>query len=155
MKPERPQFTPGYGITSDEVGTIAWDDTSTRLTTSHNYWVATTDPDGNPHSAPVWGVWLGERLYFGTDPASAKGRNLATNPKAVIHLESGDDVVILHCDIVNGVETEKLDHVLSSYREKYSMPDDFVIDPVLCAIPYRGFAWREADFPTTATRYVR
>jgi hypothetical protein len=155
MKPERPQFTPGYGITSDAAGTIAWNDTSGKLAASRNYWVATADPDGNPHSTPVWGVWHDDRLYFSTDPASTKGKNIAHKPRAVIHLESGDDVVILHCELSTTTEPETLETVFRTYRDKYSMPDDFVFDPVMCGMPYRGFAWLESDFPNTATRYVR
>lgn len=62
---------------------------------ARNYWVVTTRSDGKPHSVPVWSIWLDETFYFGTDRRSRKGRNLATNPGLVVHLESGDDVVIL------------------------------------------------------------
>lgn len=44
---------------------------------------------------PVWGIWLGGAVYFGTDRRSRKAKNLAANPSLVIHLESGDDAVIL------------------------------------------------------------
>jgi len=53
------------------------------------------DADGLPHAVPVWGVWVDGALYFGTDRRSRKARNLATNQGAVVHLESGDDAVIL------------------------------------------------------------
>jgi hypothetical protein len=58
--------------------------------------VATTGQHGAPHVAPVWGVWVRDVLWFGTDPASAKGRNLDRDDRVVVHLESGDEVVIVH-----------------------------------------------------------
>ncbi len=155
MKDERPQFAPGYGIPRDTTGTIGWEASSGKMAVARNYWVATADPNGNPHSSPVWGVWIDDRLYFGTDTASRKGKNIAANPRAVVHLESGDDVVLLHCDVAVEDDPAVKERVIHTYREKYSMPDDFSFDPVMCAIPYRGFAWLEADFPTTATRYSR
>jgi hypothetical protein len=42
----------------------------------------------------VWGVWLDETLYFGGG-RTRWARNLAANPAVVVHLESGDDVVIV------------------------------------------------------------
>ena len=42
---------------------------------------------------PVWGAWLDDVFYFvGT---GKKIRNLRANPQAVVHLESGDDVVLI------------------------------------------------------------
>ena len=37
-----------------------------RLRAAMVYWLATTRPDGRPHAMPVWGVLLGEVLWFGT-----------------------------------------------------------------------------------------
>jgi hypothetical protein len=38
--------------------------------------------------------WRKGAIYFGTARDSRKWRNLAANPNIVIHLESGEDVVI-------------------------------------------------------------
>jgi nitroimidazol reductase NimA-like FMN-containing flavoprotein (pyridoxamine 5'-phosphate oxidase superfamily) len=43
----------------------------------------------------VWGVWLDNTLYFDGSPETRRGRNLKVNPAVSVHLESGDDVVIL------------------------------------------------------------
>ena len=45
-----------------------------RLRAAMSYWIATTRPDGRPHAAPVWGVWLDDALWFGT--MGQKVRNL-------------------------------------------------------------------------------
>ena len=91
----RPDMAPSYGLSSEPEGMLPWGWAVEQLVASRNYWVCTTRPDGRPHAAPVWGLWADDALYFGTDPASRKGRNLAENPELVVHLESGDDVVIL------------------------------------------------------------
>ena len=88
-------YAPGYGIPSDPAGMLSWDRVEGHLTEARNYWVATVRPDGRPHVTPVWGLWVGEAFYFGAEPGSRKARNLVENPNVVVHLESGDDVVIV------------------------------------------------------------
>lgn len=95
-----------------------------RLTKSRNYWICTTRPDGRPHSIPVWGFWIDGALYFGTGRASRKARNLAHNAAVSIHLDSGDDVVILEgtateVDLADAATIKKLD---AASRSKYKMP---------------------------------
>src|SRR4051812_9693775 len=93
--PERPGLVAGNGIDQPAEGLLPWSFVDERRATAHNYWVVTSSAAGRPHAAPVWGLWLDGRFYFSTDPASRKGRNLAANPALVVHLESGDDAVIL------------------------------------------------------------
>jgi nitroimidazol reductase NimA-like FMN-containing flavoprotein (pyridoxamine 5'-phosphate oxidase superfamily) len=40
-------------------------------------------------------VWVRDTFYFHVAPTSQTGRNLARNPAVVVHLPSGDDVVII------------------------------------------------------------
>jgi hypothetical protein len=73
---------------------LSWPEVAARLAAARNYWLCTTTPSGAPHAAPVWGVVTGgtrtsiRRAY--------KARNLAADPRIVVHLESGEDVVIVH-----------------------------------------------------------
>jgi hypothetical protein len=90
----RPSFK-GYGVPESEDGMLPWSWATERLEQARNYWVSTTRPDGRPHSMPVWGIWLDGAFYFGSGRNSAKSRNLAANPAIVVHLESGDETVIL------------------------------------------------------------
>ena len=96
MKRRRPDFEPGYGISTDEEGMLDWSWADERLASSRNYWIVTAGADGEPAAAPVWGVWEDGAVYFGTNPNSRKGRNIARDPRIVVHLESGDEVVVLH-----------------------------------------------------------
>src|SRR4051812_30272983 len=92
----RPAMPAAYGIQAGNAGLLPWSWAADRLLTARNYWVCTVTDRGRPHAAPVWGVWYLHTLYFSTDPQSLKGRNLMTRADVVVHLESGDEVVILH-----------------------------------------------------------
>src|SRR5437868_6624995 len=93
-KRTRPEMK-DYGISTDPQGMLVWDWVDVQMEKSRNYWIASSGTDGKPHAAPVWGVWMDGALYFSTSPTSRKARNLSANPDVVVHLESGDDVVIL------------------------------------------------------------
>lgn len=127
-----------------------------RLAKSRNYWICTTRPDGRPHSIPVWGFWLDGGLYFGTGRSTRKARNLAHNPSLSVHLESGDDVVILEgtaveVDLADKPTFKKLD---SASRAKYKMPIMVMPESVFYSVrPRVVLAWTERDFPNNATRW--
>lgn len=72
---------------------LSWDDVDRRMRDSFNYWIASAGSDGRPHAVPVWGAWLKEVFYF--VGGGRKIRNLRDNPQAAVHLESGDDVVLI------------------------------------------------------------
>lgn len=93
--PGRPRLPAGYGVPASGEGLLAWSHAAERLARARNYWIGTTLPDGTPHAVPVWGVWVDGRLFFGMDRRTRTARNLERSPAIVVHLESGDDVVIL------------------------------------------------------------
>jgi PPOX class probable F420-dependent enzyme len=145
----------GYGISPDVDGLLNWPDVAARLAGARNYWIGTTRPDGRPHSVPVWGVWAEAALHFGTDPASVKNRNLRADPRLIVHLESGDDAVVLEGRAELVTEPSMLDRLGEAYIEKYGID---VVGTGSGAdywrpIPGKGLAWGEATFPTTATRF--
>jgi hypothetical protein len=127
-----------------------------RLTKSRNYWICTTRPDGRPHSIPVWGFWMDGAVYFGTGRETRKARNLAHNFAISIHLDSGDDVVILEgnaveVDLNDKQVFKKLD---AASRSKYKMPLVIMPGSVIYSVrPRIVLAWTERDFPKTATRW--
>jgi len=135
---------------------VPWSWVEDQLATSRNYWVVTTRDDGRPHAMPVWGVWVDGAMLFSTDPSSVKGRNLEARPDIVIHLESGDEVVVLE-GRVEKLATARLEAFVEAYDAKYahridtSNPDFGLYQ----LEPHSVLAWREADFPTSATRFRR
>ena len=85
----------GYGVPETDEGMLDWSWAVERLEPALNYWFADHAPDGRPHAMPAWAVWLDGTLYFEGSPMTRRARNMAANPAVVVHLESGDDVVIL------------------------------------------------------------
>jgi general stress protein 26 len=154
----RPRFHRSYGIwAADEgAGLLDWDWASERLERAHNYWVASASSAGRPHAAPIWGLWLEGVFYFSTARGSRKGVNLAENPIAVVHLESGDEVVIVEGPVQEVSARKELDRLAAAYGEKYTLEITFE-DPgsvVYALRPERAFAWREQDYPESATRFT-
>jgi Pyridoxamine 5'-phosphate oxidase/Protein of unknown function (DUF5131) len=82
-----------YGVPAPPGELLPWAWAEQRLVAARNYWIATTRPDGRPHTRPVWGVWLPDGFWFST--GSLARHNLLTNPQIAVHLESGDQVVIV------------------------------------------------------------
>jgi hypothetical protein len=76
-------------------GLLPWNWALERLEKSHNYWIATSRPDGRPHLMLVWGIWWQDAFWFSTGPRARKAKNLATNPRCVIGTEKTDEAVIL------------------------------------------------------------
>jgi len=151
----RPEFPKGYGIKKAGAGLLPWTYVDRRMAASRNYWIVTSRPDGRPHAMPVWGVWLGRKLYFSTDRNSRKSRNLQHNPSIAVHLESGDDVVILEGAASLADGRRDLTAVDEAYLAKYGMRVvGFMPTSVIYAFtPSVAFAWREKDFDVSATRW--
>jgi pyridoxine/pyridoxamine 5'-phosphate oxidase len=101
----------------------------------------------------VWGLWHDDAVVFSTSPQSRKGKNLARDARVTVHLESGDDVVI-----VDGTaERVAIDAgVADAYKAKYAFrpnPDD--PDALWYSVrPRVAYAWTEKDYPNTATRFA-
>jgi len=142
--PRRPTF-PGYGIPDDMSGLLPWSWADDRLRAAHNYWVATV----GPHASPIWGLWQDGGLLFSCGRESRKARALARDPRIVVHLESGDEVVIVEggAEPVSATEAD-----IDAYEAKYA----FRADPGegwYRVVPRRAFAWQEATYPNSATRF--
>jgi Pyridoxamine 5'-phosphate oxidase len=152
---DRPQMKVGYGIATDSAGMLPWSWAEERLVSSRSYWVCSTRPDGRPHAVPVWGLWIDGAVVFSTDPESVKARNLAARSQVVVHLESGDDVVIVSGAVVRLGPEEMPAGFVDAYEAKYGHRLD-ITDPGFGFYGVRTayvLAWREADFPTSATRF--
>ena len=157
-RPTAPRMPSSYGVAQDGSGAerLPWAWAVERLTAARNYWICTTRVDGRPHAAPVWGVWLDEAVWFSTARASQKARNLACNPALTIHLESGDEAVILDGEAEEARDPEALERFAAAYEAKYAFrpnPAD-ESSPILLLRPRVAHTWRESDYPETATRWV-
>jgi hypothetical protein len=155
-KVDRPHM-PGYGVqpANKGAGLLPWSFVDEHMRDAHNYWVVTAQPDGTPHAAPVWGLWHEGAFYFSSGDKSAKAHNLAANPAAVVHLESGDQVVILNgavSEITGDSEDALLKVLEKDYKKKYQV--GFLgLGNIYRFKVEKALAWREGDFPSSATRW--
>lgn len=124
-----------------------------RPTIAETYWLVTITPAGRPHATPVWGVWIACALYLDGIPTARWARNLANDPCAVIHLESGIDVIVLdgevaetHTDFATRTE------IVARWRAKYGrLEPEPVGRGLFCFRPSVGRAW--SRFPHDGTRW--
>ncbi len=151
-KRRRP-YMRNYGIATDEAGLMSWEWVDEQMTKSRNYWIGSTRPDGRPHAAPVWGVWYEGALYFGSDPESQKARNFEHQPEIVVHLESGDETVILEGKIEKTTDPARIAPVDKLYAAKYPPFDPAPSKFYFVLRPHTAFAWHEHNFPQSATRW--
>lgn len=150
MKTTRPHI-PQYGIPDHEEGLLPWSFVTERLAKARNYWVATTRPDGTPHAVPVWGVFVDGFQFFSGGMHTRWARNLSANPHVALHLESGDEVVIIEgrVELVSDPESPHAKPVDAAYVAKYQMPHGL---PIWKLHPRVAFAW--SKFPDDTTRWV-
>ena len=110
---QRPEMPPGY--LSSKL--LAWPWAEARLVESRNYWVTSVTPHGRPHARPVWGVWIDGRLYFSS--GSRIRFNLERGSAVSVHLESGDECVILEGRAALMYDDTLTRRVATAYNEKY------------------------------------
>jgi hypothetical protein len=156
-EPSQPRMFGGY------VGSakLPWAWATERLTEARNYWIATTRPEGKPHSRPVWGVWLDDIFYFSTGSLAAQ--NLTTRPAITIHLESGREVVIIEGVAEPVRDAARVEQVVSLYNQKYNWNVDpyNLPGPFYAVRPQVAFGWHfdeseinpESSALGTATRW--
>jgi hypothetical protein len=154
--PARPLIPAGYGVSADASGAelLPWSWAAERLARARNYWLCTARVDGRPHAMPVWAVWLEEALWFSTGRESEKGRNLARDARCVIHLESGDEVVVLDGEAVEDRDSSRFERFADAYEAKYAYRVTPELGAVFAFKPHSAYTWREVDFPKSAVRWL-
>ena len=152
---------PGYGLrdASQGTGLLPWSWARERLTLSHDYWVATTWPDGRPHVMPVWGVWAEDAVWFSSSRESRKARNLAANPRCVITTDNAREPVVLEGDAERCDDLSTIASFVGWINAKYQT--DYGVDffnPASNACfrvrPIWAFGLTEADFTGSPTRWT-
>ncbi|NUS41836.1 MAG: TIGR03618 family F420-dependent PPOX class oxidoreductase [Terrabacter sp.] len=84
--------------------------------------LATTHPDGSPHSLPLWVGTVGDRVAFLTGPGSVKARNLRRDPRLAISLTPADSPftpVMLRGRVVEWLDGEPGWKVVDEIAMKY------------------------------------
>ncbi len=146
---------PGYGILDADSGRglLPWSWAAERIAKSHNYWVATTRPDGRPHVMPVWGVWLRDAFYFSTGENTRKAQNLAANPRCVVCTERTEEAIILEGVAELVANPSAYAEFADAYQAKYNWRPEQTAGSVYVVRPRVAFAFVERDFAGSPTRW--
>lgn len=140
---------------------LPWSWAEQRLISAVNYWIATIRPGGRPHCRPVWGVWLPDGFWFSTGSLAA--RNLQLNEQITVHLEDGQEVVVVEGAARPESDHQSLQAMCDAYSPKYDYPispteDGTVADssglggPAQRVIPQLVFGWDK--HMTSPTRWT-
>jgi PPOX class probable F420-dependent enzyme len=152
---------PGYGLLDAAQGTglLPWSWAVERLERSHDYWVATTGPDRQPHVMPVWGVFVDGALWFSSGRGSRKTRNLAENPQCAITTDNPYEPVVIEGTAELVEDLTAIGSFVTTLNTKYntSYSIDF-FNPKSNACfrvrPVWAFGLIESDFTGSPTRWV-
>jgi PPOX class probable F420-dependent enzyme len=142
-------------------GELTWAEVAGRLASARTYWLATTTPSGAPHAAPVWGAVTEGTLHLYSERRTVKARNIAHSPRVVVHLESGEDVLIVRGLAEEVGAPSAAPHVLAALAAKYTRPADRQylpqadpdFDVVYAIRPSSAVAWQLADYAGSHRRW--
>jgi Pyridoxamine 5'-phosphate oxidase len=142
--------------------TASWPEVAARLAAARSYWLCSTMPSGAPHAAPVWGVVANRTLYLYSERRTVKARNLAADPRVVVHLESAEDVVIVRGTVEDLGPPARVPEVVRALSAKYTgeadrqyLPDaDPDFDIVYALRPHSAMMWHLADFEGSQRRWT-
>lgn len=156
----RPKMPDDYGVPETDEGALPWSYVEERMAAARNYWITTASQRGKPAATPVWGVWIEGRLYFDGSPVTRRGRNISENPRVVVHLESGDQVVILEGSariLSSAPERALAEKIAAAYTQKYAAagyspaPEQWDHGGLFIFEPVMGMGWTQ--FPNDVTRW--
>lgn len=156
----RPTTEASYGIPEDEPAVadtdlLDWAFVGNVMANDRAYWVATADESANPHTRPVWGVWVDDTFHCGGGPKTRWVRNLTENPSVTVHRQDAEKVVIIEGEAerldegADDADEERLERIDDAYEQKYGVRHG---TPVFAIHPDRVLAW--TDFPTDATKWT-
>jgi PPOX class probable F420-dependent enzyme len=151
---------PGYGTLPPDQGTglLPWSWTVEQLTISRSYWLATVSTDGQPHAMPVWGVWMGDALWFSCGLRSRKMRNLRAQPRCSVTTQDPEQPVMLQGTAEVITHRERIAGFLAASNAKYAVNFELdFLDPTVNAtvrvVPCIIIGLKESDFSGSPTRW--
>lgn len=152
---------PGYGILgpAEGSGLLPWSWAEERLAASHDYWLASSRPDGRPHVMPVWGVWHEGEVWFASGGRSSKARNLEADPRCVVTTDNALEPVVVEGVAAVERDLEVIAGFLERLNAKYTTDYDLdFLDPDRNATyrvrPRWVFGLIEDDFTGSPTRWT-
>jgi hypothetical protein len=101
-----------------------WDTVAARLGGARIYWLAVLDRRGAPRTFPHWGVVVNDALYFYVDGATGVALDLRRDPRIAVHLEDGENPVIVRGTAKPAGTPTELPDVVAAFSVKYDYTDD-------------------------------
>lgn len=147
LKVSRPKFPKGYA--DNPASYVTWEWVAAQMTESKNYWLCSVRPNGHPHVIPRWGVFIDNKFFYDGSPETRHARNVAENPHVSLHLESGDQAVIMEgiSQAVGKPESGLAIRLAQEYRRKYTQhgyspePSQWDEGGLYVFTPYQCLAW--------------
>jgi len=103
---------------------------------------------------------VGDRFFFEGGPRTRRARNIAQNPEVVVHVERGDDAVIVEGAALTLDTDEDLEIRVVEGFAKYRVSHDYEVDPqnwrdggLWVLNPRVAFGWNVGNYPADATRW--
>jgi hypothetical protein len=118
-EPSHPYWPDALDKPADSSSLKPWSWALERLEKSHNYWIATSRHDGQPHLMVVWGIWWQDAFWFSTGPRTRKAKNLAGNARCAIGTEKADEAVILEGTAQSVSDRTVWKQLIEIYNRKY------------------------------------
>ncbi len=107
-------------------------------------WISSVRPDGRPHTAPMWHVMHGNRMYVVTPVGSVKRANVSANPAVVLALPDPLEVVIIEGWAIDAPHT--LDEIRGLFAVKYGWDPGIETEgsqTIFEITPTRVLAWTD------------
>jgi hypothetical protein len=131
-----------------------------RLAEAKNYWLCSVYPDGRPHVIPRWAVYVDGKIYYDGSPETRHARNIAQNPRVALHLESGDQALIVEgtAGEAGKPSTELAVEIAAAYCAKYTQfgycpkPDQWDEGGLFVFTPQKVLTW--TNFVEDPTRFT-
>ena len=128
--------------------TLRWDDVRRDLEEAQVYWVASTRPDGRPHTVPRDGIWLDDTWYYGGSPETVHSRNVMKNPAVAMHIGDGMKAIIVEGEAHHTATSEEIAEQLATINnDKYRhygvemAPETYTTQGIWALAARRVLAW--------------
>lgn len=120
-----------------------WRAIEARLSRESTIWLATVRGDGRPHLAPLWYIWLDERIYVCTGSATQKFVNLVQNQNVALALPDAMNVIVIEGE-AHTAPRDQIDALAEHFFHKYEW--DFRFDEtadwrLIEITPYKILVW--------------
>lgn len=151
----RPVTESSDGIPEDDAALLDWAFVGNVMANDREYWVATVGEQNQPHTRPVWGVWVDNTFHCGDGAETRWVKNATANPTVTVHRQDAEKVVIIEGEAerldadADGADGDQLERIDDAYEQKYDVRHG---TPVFAIHPDRVLAW--TDFPTDATEWT-